>query len=76
VWWSLQPFLDDRPSACAEGSPNRVWQLEMLGGADTTYALARKLKVKTAWGTGVLFSPENAAGQGKMLSRNTLRSRE
>jgi hypothetical protein len=31
VWWSLQPFLDDRPSAYAEGSPNRVKQLEMSG---------------------------------------------
>ena len=41
------------------------------GGGRTLmpYALARKLKVKTAWGTDVLFSPENAAGQGKMLSK-------
>ena len=69
VWWSLQPFLDDRPSAYAEGSPNRAKQLEMFGGTDSAYALARKLKVKTAWGTDVLFSPENAAGQGKMLSK-------
>jgi imidazolonepropionase-like amidohydrolase len=24
IWWSLQPFTDDRPSAFAEGSPNRI----------------------------------------------------
>jgi imidazolonepropionase-like amidohydrolase len=32
VWWSLQPFLADRPSAFPEGSPNRRKQLEMNRG--------------------------------------------
>ncbi len=55
VWWSLQPFIDDRPSPFPEGSPNRIKQLEMFGGTDTAYALAKKYKVKTAWGTDMLF---------------------
>ena len=38
VWWSLQPFVDDGPSAFPEGSPNRKKQLEMFGGTDTAYA--------------------------------------
>jgi imidazolonepropionase-like amidohydrolase len=50
VWWSLQPFTDDRPSPYAEGSPNRLKQLEMYKGTETAYALAKKYKVKTAWG--------------------------
>lgn len=69
VWWSLQPFTDDHPSPFAEGSPNWIKQLEMYNGTDTAYALAKKYKIKTAWGTDILFSAENAAGQGKMLSK-------
>jgi imidazolonepropionase-like amidohydrolase len=69
VWWSMQPFTDDRPSAFPEGSPKRLKQLQVFNGSDAAYALARKHKVKLAWGTDVLYSPENAAGQGKMLSK-------
>ena len=69
VWWSMQPFTDDRPSAFPEGSPKRAKQLQVYSGSDAAYALARKHKVKLAWGTDVLYSPENAAGQGKMLSK-------
>ena len=69
VWWSLQPFLDDEPSAFAEGSPNRIKQLEMFGGTDTAYALARKFKIKTAWGTDTLFSADNAGKQGATLAK-------
>jgi imidazolonepropionase-like amidohydrolase len=69
VWWSLQPFLDDRPSTFPEGSSNRLKQLEMFGGTDTAYALAKKYKVKTAWGTDTLFSAEVAASQGAQLAK-------
>jgi len=69
VWWSLQPFTDDRPSPFPEGSPNRAKQLQMFGGTDTAYALAKKFRVKTAWGTDILFSPELAATQGSALSK-------
>ena len=69
VWWSLQPFTDDQPSAFAEGSPNRTKQLEMFGGTDTAYALAKKFKIKTAWGTDTLFNAENAAKQGAQLAK-------
>lgn len=69
IWWSLQPFTDDRPSSYAEGSVNRAKQLTMFTGTDTAYQLAKKYKVKTAWGTDILFSPENLAGQTKMLTK-------
>ncbi len=71
IWWSLQPFLDDLPSAFPEGSPNRLKQLEMFRGTDAAYALARKYELKTAWGSDVLFSAENAARRGWMLSKMT-----
>ena len=69
IWWSLQPFSDDKPSALAEGSANRIKQLEMYSGTDTAYALAKKFKIKTAWGTDLLFNAENAAAQGTQLSK-------
>lgn len=68
VWWSLQPFTEDRPSPYPEGSPNRVKQLQLYRGTDTAYSMAKKFKIKTAWGTDILFSPANAA-QGAALSK-------
>ena len=69
VWWSLQPFLDDGRSSFAEGSPNRIKQREMYQGTDTAYELAKKHRVKTAWGTDILFDPMKATAQGAMLAR-------
>jgi imidazolonepropionase-like amidohydrolase len=69
VWWSLQPFLDDRPSPFPEGSANRKKQLEMYNGTDAAYALARKYKLKTAWGSDTLFDAAVAATQGEQLAK-------
>ena len=69
VWWSLQPFTEDRPSPFPEGSPNRAKQLLMYRGTDTAYSLARKFGIKTAWGTDILFSPATAMTQGAALSK-------
>jgi imidazolonepropionase-like amidohydrolase len=69
VWWSLQPFTEDRPTAWPEGSPNRLKQLEVSRGTEIAYALARKYKIKTAWGSDILFDPELAAMQGTMLAK-------
>jgi imidazolonepropionase-like amidohydrolase len=69
VWWSLQPFLDDQPSAFEEGSPNRIKQLTMFSGTDNAYTLAKKFRIKTAWGTDTLFSAESAAKQGANLAK-------
>ncbi len=71
AWWSLQPFIDDGHSTFAEGSPNRIKQLEMYKGTDTAYALAKKYKIKTAWGSDILFSATNAARQGSKLTTMT-----
>ena len=69
IWWSLQPFTDDQPSAFPEGSANREKQLEMYGGTDAAYALAKKYRIKTAWGTDTLFDAKVAAMQGAALSK-------
>ncbi|MDC8770482.1 metal-dependent hydrolase family protein [Roseateles albus] len=69
VWWSLQPFVDDGKSAFAEGSPNRIKQKQMMAGTDTAFALAKKFKIKTAWGTDTLFDAKVAAQQGQKLAQ-------
>lgn len=68
IWWSLQPFVEDGTSAFAEGTPNRLKQIEMFAGTDTAYALARKHGVRTAWGTDILFDAKVATTQGAQLA--------
>lgn len=70
IWWSLQPFLDDEDAIpFPEGSDARKKQLEMVKGTDNAYALAKKYKVKTAFGTDCLFDPKLAARQGAQLAK-------
>jgi imidazolonepropionase-like amidohydrolase len=69
IWWSLQPFTDDRASAFAEGSPNRIKQLQMYSGTNNAYQLAKKYKIKTAWGTDILFSAKNLTTQTQQLTK-------
>lgn len=72
IWWCMQPFLDDEDATpFAKDSPNRKKQLEMFSGTDTAYRLARKHKVKTAWGTDTLFDAKVAARQGAHLTKLT-----
>jgi imidazolonepropionase-like amidohydrolase len=70
IWWSMQPFLDDEDSnPFPEGSANRKKQIEMSGGTDTAYSLAKKYKVKLAWGTDTLFDAKLARRQGAQLAK-------
>lgn len=70
VWWSLQPFIDDgTDSRFAEGSPNRNKQLQMYAGTDAAYKLARKYKIKTAWGVDSLMNPASNRLQTQFLTR-------
>lgn len=72
IWWSLQPFLDDEDAIpFPEGSAARKKQLEMVKGTDNAYALAKKYKVKTAFGTDCLFDPKLASRQGAQLAKLT-----
>jgi imidazolonepropionase-like amidohydrolase len=72
LWWCLQPFLDDQDATpFAADSPNRKKQLQMFSGTDSAYALAKKYKIKTGWGTDVLFDAKVAARQGAQLSKLT-----
>jgi imidazolonepropionase-like amidohydrolase len=70
IWWSLQPFLDDEDlPKFPEGSDNRKKLLQMVAGTDNAYKLARKYKIKTAFGTDALFDPKLANRQGNQLAK-------
>jgi len=67
VWLSIQPFPDELANSFPPGSEQRAKFAEVVAGMDVAYRLARKYKLKTAWGTDILFSPELAREQGKLL---------
>lgn len=72
IWLSIQPFLDDEDATPFPlGSSNRARQLEVVRGTDSAYALAKKYKVNTAFGTDVLFSRAIAQRQGAQLAKLT-----
>lgn len=43
--------------------------MEMVAGTDNAYKLAKKYKVKTAWGSDVLFDARLAAREGAILAK-------
>lgn len=72
IWWSLQAFLDDEDAVpFPEGSPNRAKQLEMTGGTENAYQLAKRYKIKTAWGSDCLFDAKLTTRQGAQLAKLT-----
>ena len=69
VWLSMQPLPDELAEAFPPGSEQRAKAVEVFAGTEKTYALARKYRIKTAWGTDVLFSPALATMQGALLAK-------
>jgi imidazolonepropionase-like amidohydrolase len=67
VWLSIQPFLSEEDTGPLTG-PSRVAALQVFAGTDTAYKLARKYKIKTAFGADLLFSRQFAMRQGAMLT--------
>jgi imidazolonepropionase-like amidohydrolase len=68
VWLSLQPLPEGMRLGLPVGSVQRAKADEVWPGIARTYELAKKYKIKTAWGTDVLFSRELAQQQGAILA--------
>lgn len=66
VFWSLQPFVDEGDKGVLSPE-SRAKQLEMYQGTDTAFELAKKYKMKIAYGTDVLFDAKKAAQPGVQL---------
>jgi imidazolonepropionase-like amidohydrolase len=67
VWLSIQPVPEDMANVFPPGSQQRAKFAEVFAGMDIAYRLARKHKLKTAWGTDILFSAALARRQGELL---------
>jgi imidazolonepropionase-like amidohydrolase len=71
VWLSTQAFPDELAEAFPPGSFEREKAMEVFAGTDKTFTLAKKYKIKTAWGTDILFSPRLAPRQAELLTKLT-----
>lgn len=67
VWLSSQAFLDNEFSNPQTGE-GRAKQQQVFAGTDNAYRLAKKYKLKTAWGTDILFDSKSTAKQGAILT--------
>jgi len=68
IWLSTQPLPLELGNAFPPGSEERAKFRQVYDGVDNVYKLARKYKLKTAFGTDVLFSSALAAQQGALLA--------
>jgi imidazolonepropionase-like amidohydrolase len=69
IWLSLQLFPDEMGDVFPPGSEERAKFQEVFAATETAYGLARKYKLKTAWGTDILFSQQLAKLQNALLAR-------
>jgi imidazolonepropionase-like amidohydrolase len=67
VWLSTQPFLGSE-GASGLGSAEQAKMRQVVAGTETVYALAKRYKIKTAFGTDILFSKALAERQGARLA--------
>lgn len=71
IWLSTQPFPPELADAFPRGSDEWLKAQEVFAGTDQTYRLAIKHRLKTAFGTDVLFSSALAGRQGAILASLT-----
>ena len=69
VWLSMQALPDELAEVFPPGSFEREKAMEVFAGTDKTYKLAKKYKIKTAWGTDILFSAQLARRHGTLLTK-------
>ena len=67
IWLSFQPFTDD--GHVPQLPPENMRRLrQVFAGTEQTVALAKKYKLKMAFGTDILFSAAGATRQGELLA--------
>src|ERR1700722_9147388 len=69
IWWSLQPFMDDENASPLVNPVSQKKAQEVFAGTENAYRLAKKYKIKTAFGTDILFDARVASRQGAILTR-------
>jgi imidazolonepropionase-like amidohydrolase len=71
IWWSLQPLLDDEEASMLPFMTpvSRQKALEVFAGTENAYKLAKQYKVRTAWGSDLMFDARVAGRQGAWLAK-------
>ena len=64
IWLSMQPFVD-LGGAKVLPAAQQQQMLQVVSGTDTIYGYVKKYKIKTAFGTDILFSRALAERQGQ-----------
>lgn len=67
AWLSTQPFLSEEDTGQLTGQ-SRANAMQVFAGTNRLYELVKEYKLKTAFGTDLLFSKELTVRQGVMLS--------
>ncbi|HEY9234125.1 MULTISPECIES: metal-dependent hydrolase family protein [Phenylobacterium] len=70
IWLSTQPFVSEEDSLPLTGQ-SHTNLLQVIGGTNRLYELAKAHRIKTAFGTDILFSAEMTRRQGLMLTHLT-----
>jgi imidazolonepropionase-like amidohydrolase len=68
IWLSTQPLPEELGEAFPPESEERAKFQQVLAGTDSVYKFAKKYKLKTAFGTDILFSGPLAQRQGALLA--------
>jgi len=69
AWLSVQPLLDDEDAFKFDDPLSTQKWIQVTDGTDKVIGLAKKIGVKMAFGTDMLFDPATAAKQGKFLAK-------
>ena len=68
IWLSTQPLPEELANAFPPGSQERAKFQQVYAGIDKVYKFAKKYKLKTGFGTDILFSQALAQRQGALLA--------
>ncbi|MDZ5699986.1 amidohydrolase family protein [Chelativorans sp. M5D2P16] len=72
IWWSLQPFLADEDANVKPTPEQRAQQEEISKGTVRVYGeLLKKFDIKSAWGTDILFGPQQLPNHGRQIAKLT-----
>jgi imidazolonepropionase-like amidohydrolase len=69
IWWNLQPFLNDQDASPLVNPVSQKKALMVFAGTDNAYKLAKKYKIKTAFGTDILFDAKLTGRQGAQIAK-------
>lgn len=69
VWLSIQPLLNDEDALKFDSPASTAKYITVTDGTDTIYTNAKKIGVKIAFGTDMLFDPVTAEKQGAFLAK-------